>query len=76
MSRDEPERVAAFEAKHAAIIARTLRWAEEAAARHDYARAVQWIETVRGLGEGLSDEYEAKHVTWLHALDRERRGGP
>ena len=29
-----------FEAAHAAIIARTLRWADEAAARQDYGEAL------------------------------------
>ena len=41
----------AFESKHAAIIARTLRWADEAAARRDYLEALRWIETVRSVGE-------------------------
>ena len=37
-----------FEARHAAIIARTLRWADEAAARGDYTEAVRWVEIVHG----------------------------
>jgi hypothetical protein len=69
MSRGTPERVAAFEAKHAAIIARTLRWADEAAARRDYAQAVHWVETVRGLGDDLPAEYEARRDGWLNAID-------
>jgi non-homologous end joining protein Ku len=73
MSRSERERVAAFEARHAAIIARTLRWADEAAARRDYVRAVHWIEAVRRLGDALPDEYEAKRETWVNAIDRDRR---
>ena len=72
MSRGEADRVAAFEAQHAAIIARTLRWADEAAAREDYVQAVRWIETVRRLGHDLPDEYEAKHKTWLGAVDPDR----
>jgi hypothetical protein len=55
----------AFESKHAAIIGRTLRWADEAAARRDYAEALRWIETVRGLGEALPEHYEVKRRTWL-----------
>jgi non-homologous end joining protein Ku len=73
MSRSERERVAGFEARHAAIIARTLRWADEAAARRDYVRAVHWIEAVRRLGDALPDEYEAKRETWVNAIDRDRR---
>ena len=73
MNMDEPERVAAFEATHAAIIARTLGWADEAAARRDYVQAVRWVETVRGLGDDVPDEYEAKRHMWLDAIDRDRR---
>jgi hypothetical protein len=72
VSRGEPERVAGFEARHAAILARTLRWADDAAARQDYAQAVHWVETVRGLGHDLPKEYETKRARWLNARDRER----
>lgn len=75
MSRDESERVADFEAKHAAIIARTLAWADQAAERHDYAQAAHWVETVRDLGHELPKEYEAKHQTWLTAMDERRPRG-
>jgi hypothetical protein len=73
MGEGEPEGVAAFEARHAAIIARTLSWADAAAARNDYRQAVQWVETIRGLGHDLSDEYAAKRETWLDAIDPDRR---
>jgi hypothetical protein len=62
------DRSGGFEAKHAAIIARTLRWADEAAGRRDYAQALHWIETVQGLGEALPSDYEAKRRGWLEAL--------
>jgi len=75
MSRGEPERVAGFEARHAAILARTLRWADDAAARRDYAQAVHWIETVRGLGHDLPEEYESKRERWLNARDDEQPSG-
>lgn len=64
---------ARFEAKHAAIIDRTLRWADDAAARRDYAEAVRWIETVCAVGHDLPDEYKAKRASWLNAIARERR---
>jgi hypothetical protein len=73
MSGGEPERASAFEANHAAIIARTLRWADDAAARGDYVQAVRWVKTVRDLGHDLSSEYEAKNQTWLKAVDPDRR---
>ena len=62
-----------FEAQHAAIIARTLRWADEAAARHDYVEAVRWVETIRSLGEELPNEYKAKRETWLEAIGPDHR---
>lgn len=54
-----------FESQHAAIIGRTLRWADEAASRSDYVEALRWVETVRSLGEALPEQYEAKRRTWL-----------
>ncbi len=53
-----------FESQHAEIIERTLRWADEAAARRDYVEALRWVETVRGLGEALPGQYEAKRRVW------------
>lgn len=64
------ERSSDFEARHAAIIARTLRWADEAAARQEYTEAVRWVQTVQSLGEALPTDYEAKHRRWLEALER------
>jgi len=72
MSSDEFHRAPTFEAQHAAIVARTLRWADEAAARDDYVEALRWVETIRGLGEELPDEYEAKRESWLGAIDPEQ----
>jgi len=57
-----------FEARHAAIMARTLRWADQAAARQDYGEALRWVETVRRFGHALPDDYEAKRRRWLLAL--------
>jgi hypothetical protein len=59
-----------FEATHAAIIARTLRWADEAAARQDYREALRWVETVRNVSDALPDEYEVKRRRWMQALAR------
>jgi hypothetical protein len=73
MNGDQSERTTEFEAQHAAIIARTLGWADEAAARRDYAQAVRWVETVRGLGNELPGEYKAKHARWQNAIETEPR---
>lgn len=61
---DDDNRSNVFESQHAAIIGRTLRWADEAAARRDYAEALRWVETVRSLGQELPAHYEAKRQTW------------
>lgn len=61
---------ASFEARHAAIIARTLGWADEAAERSDYVEALRWVETIRSLGRPLPHDYEAKRQAWLTAADR------
>ena len=68
VSRDDRDPTRAFEARHAAIIARTLGWADEAAARHDYVAAVRWVETIRGLGGELPHEFEVKREAWLRAI--------
>lgn len=52
-----PQRVVAepgagARAKHLAAMARSLGWADESAARGDYADALGWVETVEALGEG------------------------
>ena len=57
-----------FEARHAAIIARILRWADQAAARQDYGEALRWVDTVRRFGHALPDDYETKRRRWLLAL--------
>jgi hypothetical protein len=65
-----PDHSQGFEARHAAIIARTLRWADEAAARDDYAEALRWVETIDRLGEALPEAYETKRRAWRNALGR------
>ena len=69
MSENGHEGPIDFEATHAAIIARTLCWADEAAARQDYGEALRWAETVRGLADALPADYEAKRRRWLRALE-------
>lgn len=61
-----------FESQHAAIIETTLRWADEAAARRDYAEALRWVETIRSLGEALPEHYEAKRRMWLQLASASR----
>jgi hypothetical protein len=54
--------------RHRAAIAVTLTWAEESAARGDYADALSWLDVVEATGDHLLDGYEVKRQAWLGAL--------
>ena len=56
-------------AKHLAAVAGTLCWADESAARGDYADALRWVEMIEALGDPLPHEYETKRRSWRGALD-------
>jgi hypothetical protein len=58
--------------RHAAAVANTLRWADDAAACGDHADAVSWVETVLAIGDELPEEYAAKRDIWRRKLARER----
>ncbi len=51
--------------RHAHAVARSLRWADEAAERGDHANALGWVETVLAIGDRLPEEYERKRAEWL-----------
>jgi hypothetical protein len=55
-----------------AAASRSLRWADYAAQRADYAIAVGWVQTAEGLCDELPDEYKTKRSAWLRALGRGR----
>lgn len=48
-------------------IAATLRWADAAAARHDYREALHWLDTVAARCDELPDAYTVKRATWQDA---------
>ena len=52
------------------VVATTLRWADEAAARRDFGEALHWLRTVTAIGEELPDGYAAKHLAWQTASSR------
>ena len=52
---------------HRAAVANTLTWAEESAARGDYANALAWLSVLDAIGETLPDEYETKRIDWREA---------
>ena len=55
-------------ARHAAAVARTLAWADEAAARGDHGDALAWLDTLLAIGETLPEAYGRKRETWQHRL--------
>ena len=66
----QPDQHADRDGGHAAAVARSLRWADEAAGRADWADALAWIAVVEAGGDTLPDEFRAKRERWLAA-----RGG-
>jgi hypothetical protein len=56
--------------QHEAAIFHTLSWADEAAAEHDYAGALEWLEVIEAIGDRLSEEHERKRATWALAQGR------
>ena len=54
--------------RHLAAVARTFGWAEEAAARGDYADALSWVQVVQAIGDLIPIEYQTKRRAWLSAL--------
>lgn len=49
-------------------VARSLGWAEEAAARGDYADALSWVGVVEAIGDLIPIKYRTKRQAWLTAL--------
>jgi hypothetical protein len=54
--------------RHLAAVARRFGWAEEAAARGDYADALSWVGVVEAIGDLIPIEYQTKRRAWLSAL--------
>jgi hypothetical protein len=60
--------------RHRAAVARTLGWADEAAARHDFRDALAWLRTLEAIGETLPDHYLRKQEAWKRrALEQATR---
>jgi hypothetical protein len=55
MSRDD---------RHAAAVASSLAWADEAAARGDFGEALEWLQAVEAAGDVLPDAYAARREDW------------
>ena len=61
-----PPRAAARSAadRHLMAVQRSLRWAQEAADRGDYADALGWIGVLEAIGERLPAGYQARRQLW------------
>src|SRR5664279_6134703 len=49
-------------------VASTLRWAQEAADRGDYADALEWVRTIEAIGDQLPPSYRTHRQAWRSAL--------
>jgi hypothetical protein len=58
--------------RHLAAVARSLGWAQESAARGDYADALGWVQMVEAIGDLIPEEYEIKRRAWRDALAENR----
>jgi len=58
--------------RHLAAVARSFGWAEDAAARGDYADALSWVQVVEAIGDVVPIEYQTKRQGWLSALAESR----
>ena len=58
--------------RHLAAVARSLGWAQQAAARGDYAEALSWVGVVEAIGDRIPTEYQTKRQAWLGALAENR----
>jgi hypothetical protein len=50
-----------------AVIHHAFAWADEAAADHDYAGALAWLEVIEAIGCPLPEEQLRKRATWALA---------
>jgi len=54
--------------RHQAAVARSLGWADEAAARRDFRDALAWLRTLEAIGETLPDRYLRRQEAWTRSL--------
>ena len=56
--------------QHEAAMFHTLSWADEAAADHDYAGALAWLDVIEAIGDPLPAEHQRKRASWALAHGR------
>lgn len=55
------------DARHRAAVRRTISWADEAAARRDFAGALEWLAVIEAIGDRLSAPQLARRRAWARA---------
>ena len=70
--RERRPRLGSTPERHRAAIARTLSWAEEAAAKEDYSTALSWLATIEAVEGRLTADLDAKQRAWARSA-RSRR---
>lgn len=71
-ARERRPRMGSTPERHRAAVARTLSWAEEAAASGDYSTALSWLATIEVVEGGLSPALDARQRAWATSA-RSRR---
>jgi hypothetical protein len=56
--------------RHLAAVARSFGWADESAARGDYANALGWLDVIAAIGDPIPQEYQIKRRAWLRAAQQ------
>ena len=57
--------------RYRTAVANTLAWAEESAARGDYAEALAWLDVLEAIGDQLIGGYQIKRRAWNSPIGRE-----
>jgi hypothetical protein len=55
---------------HEVAVLHTLSWADEAAADHDYAEPLAWLDVIESIGDRLPEEHQRKRAAWALACRR------
>jgi hypothetical protein len=64
----DPRRApASGRSRHLAAVARSFGWADESAARGDYADALGWVDVIAAMRDPIPLEYQIKRRAWLRA---------
>jgi hypothetical protein len=56
----------AREGRHLLAVTQSFRFAEEAAAIGDFREALEWLQVVESIDDGLPPEWEQRRLAWQH----------